>query len=161
MRICSLFHLKIRYGKFFLESLKKWMIHKLKLGPPFVAVHTERMLLEYPLCTACLLGDAKSPPSPPMNVRRRVGQRERLFNFHRLGQSVVGHGDTVISCYSRSTRALVTGTLFQVPSGFCVFLQIKLGKGHGGGLCSEFWMSIFTNWSWRGTRIPRTLKDLL
>jgi len=93
------------------------------------------MLLVHPVCTACLLRDAKCPPSPPMNVKRGVGQSERLFNFHCLGQSVVGHWetiiyckDTVISCYSRSRRALVTGTLFQVPSSFRVFLQIKLGR---------------------------------
>jgi len=91
-------------------------------------------LLVHPVCTACLLRDAKCPPPPPTNVKRRVGQSERLFDFHCLGQSVVSHWetiiyckDTVISSYSRSRRALVTGTLFQVPISFSVFCQSNWG----------------------------------
>jgi hypothetical protein len=104
------------------------------------------MLLVHPVCTACLLPDAKCRQSPPMNVKRRVGQSERLFNFHCLAQSVVGHWETIISCkdtvissYSRSRRALLTGALFQVPSSFSVFLQIKLGRAGGWGR-GVFWI---------------------
>jgi len=151
------------------------MIHKLKLGSPFVVVHTERWW-RCSYYIRCALLNARRyirpppAPSPPINLKRWIGEGEILFNFHRGGESiiVVGHWDTVIycrdpviSCHSRSRRALVTGTLFQVPSSFSVFLQLKLGKGVGGGVRSQFWMLIFSNRSWRGTRLPRTLKDLL
>jgi len=44
--------------------------------------------------------DTTYPPSPPINMKRWIGQGEILFNFHRLRQSsiVVGHWDTVIYC---------------------------------------------------------------
>jgi len=91
--------------------------------------------------------DAKYPPISTRKHEKMNSTRWDTISLSPPGPIiiVVGHRatvvycrDTVISCYWRSRRALVTGTLFQVPSSFSVFLQIKLERA--GWRRGVFWI---------------------